>query len=121
MGTRTLRRYEAKNVSIAFSASLSGELNAEGLCLSGVIMPSEWTTANLTFQASNASGGTYRSVYDNGGTEVNITASAARTIVFTAADKEALEPLQYLKFRSGTAGTAVRQSGDRTLIALLRS
>jgi len=118
---RIRRRYQAKSVVIAQGASLSAELNTDGLPLAGIIMPAAWTSANLTFQAADKSSGTFANVYDGAGTELNVTAGASRSIGLTTSDMDALGAFQYMKIRSGTAGTPVTQGGARTIIAILRS
>ncbi len=99
---------------IANGESLSGELDLKGCNLFGLIMPTAWTTANLTFQVSNVSGGTFQNLYDDGGNEVTVAAAASRNI---AIDISALKiaPWRYLKIRSGTSGTAVNQGAARTI------
>jgi hypothetical protein len=106
-------------VSIAESGSLSGEVDLRGYELDAVLMPAAWTAANLTFQAAEASGGTFRDVHDDTGTEVTVTAAAARAIPIGTVTKR-LNGLQFLKVRSGTSGSAVTQSAARTLTLMLK-
>lgn len=78
-------------------------------------MPAGWTAANITLLASDDPAGTFQDVYDSGGTEVVLIAAASRMIVTTTAHKDAIAPLRYLKFRSGTTGTPVNQGAARDL------
>lgn len=98
--------------TITNGTSLSGAIDLGAATLFGIQMPSAWTTANLTFQAST-DGATYANLYDSTGAEVTVTAAASQFIVM------AVPPqwigLRYLKIRSGTSGTAVNQAADRTL------
>lgn len=106
----------SRTVTIASGQSLSAEVDMEEFSGSFVIvMPAAWTTANLTFQAASASGGTFQDVYDDAGTEVSVTVAASRTI---GVNKPALAPFRYLKFRSGTSGSAVTQAAQRVLTLL---
>jgi len=96
---------------IAISTSLSAAVYIRGGLLAVIEMPAAWDAANLTFQASG-DGTNYFNLYDEFGTEVTVTASTSRRI--------RLEPsqwagIQYLKIRSGTAGTPVTQTAERTL------
>lgn len=111
-------------VTIASSASLSDAVNfvdgslfyQERPALCGIIMPGTWTTADLTFQASE-DGSTFNDLYDELGAEVTVTAAASRYIRLSPAD---WARIRHLKVRSGTSGSAVAQGGDRTITLLLR-
>lgn len=108
-----------KTVTIASGASLSDEVDLEGYRIASIFMPATWTTANLTFAASNATGGTFNAFYDDTGTEVGVTAADSRTIgIDTVAG--ALASVRYLKVRSGTVGTAVNQGDERSIIFILK-
>jgi hypothetical protein len=97
--------------TIASGAALSDGHKMYGGDLVGIQMPSAWTTANLTLQAS-VDGSTYQNVEDDGGTEVTITAQAS---VFIGLDPKLLEGATHLKIRSGTSGTAVNQAAERVI------
>lgn len=109
-----------KTVTIGSGASLSGEVDLEGYKLAAIIMPAAWTAANLTFQASDASAGTFADVYDDAGTEVSVTAAVSRAIGMDAAMPE-LAAFRFLKIRSGTTATPVAQGADRTLTLVLKA
>jgi len=107
------------SASIASGESLTGEIDLEQFTYLAIVMPSEWTPANLTFQVSDASGGTYQNVYDDTGVEATVIVSASRTV---SIDMNAmkLQPFRYLKIRSGTSVVAVNQTADRTIKILTK-
>jgi len=109
-GTRTLA-----SSTISNGTSLSSAIDFGASTLFGIQIPSSWTTANLTFQAS-ADGVTYGNLYDSTGTEVTVTAAASEFIVF--ASPAPWLGIRYLKIRSGTSGTPVNQAADRALLAV---
>lgn len=99
------------SLTIANGASQSDAIRLNGSALVGIELPAAWTTANLTLLASNDNS-TFNPVYDSAGTEVTITAAASRYVV--------LQPglffgMEWLKLRSGTAGTPVNQGADRVI------
>ena len=106
---------EVVEVEIASGASLSAGLFLGGMRLVGIEMPSTWTAANITFEAS-PDGVTYNKLYDQDGTEVIVTAATDRFITVFATY---LAGTRYLKVRSGTSGTPVNQAADRTLRLIL--
>jgi hypothetical protein len=110
-----------KTVTIAESASLSAEVDLEGAALVGIHMPAAWTAANLTFQVAPTSGGTFYDAYDDGGTEINVTAAAQRYIGLLSDDALSLSAARFLKIRSGTTGTPVNQAAARTLTLVLKT
>lgn len=102
--------------TISGGGSLSAEVDLNGHNIVGIYMPGTWQTANLTFQASNATGGTFYDVYDSAGNELVVTAAASRVIV----DVPELAPIRFLKVRSGTTGTPVVQAANRNIILLVK-
>lgn len=100
--------------TIAESGSLSDEIDlGEGRVLCAIDMPADWDAANLTFQASYNSGGTFDDLYDQYGTEKTVTAAADRYIPLD--DPAFWLGVRYLKVRSGTAASAVEQTAARTI------
>jgi hypothetical protein len=98
-------------VTILNGASLSNAVPLYGGLPAVIEMPAAWTAAVLTFQTSGDNTNFFN-VYDDAGSEVSITTDASRRI--------RLEPTQWagisqIKIRSGTAGAAVNQGGDRIL------
>lgn len=102
--------------TIPAGGSLSGEVDLNGHQIVAIYMPGTWQAANITFTASNVSGGTFYDVYDSAGNELTVTASASRTIV----DIPELAPLRFIKVRSGTSGTPVTQGANRNIILIVK-
>ena len=100
-------------VTIASGASLSAEVDLESRILCAIDMPADWDAANLTFQASYNTGGTFDNLYDQYGTEKTVTAAADRYISLD--DPAFWLGVRYLKVRSGTAASAVNQNAARTI------
>lgn len=106
---------------IASGQSLSAAANLGKWSLVGIVMPSSWSAAALSFQASPDGGVTFYELYYLSGlasTEYVITAPAASQWI-------QLDPAQWrginvLKVRSGTAGTPVAQTGGATLTLVCR-
>jgi hypothetical protein len=108
---------DTTTVTIANGQSLSGAADLKGLGTPVRIdMPAAWTAANLTFQVS-ADGVTYQDLYDDGGSEVTVTAAAGRSIFLQPAE---WAHVRYLKVRSGTAAVPVNQGTDRLLTLVVR-
>ena len=102
------------NATIANGASLSGVVDiGEGKTLCAIDMPADWTAANLTFQASTASDGTFDNLYDQYGTEKTVTAAEDRYIPLD--DPAFWLGVRYVKVRSGTAASAVNQGAERVI------
>ena len=102
-----------QSTTIASGTSLSGEIEVKNQLLA-IEMPAAWTAASITFQASSTSGGTYKDVYDDLGSEVTLTAGANRVITI---DNNALKlaSLKFIKLRSGTTATPVNQAAARVI------
>ena len=98
--------------TIALNGSLSGAVRLPpGHVLVGIVMPADWTAADLTFQFS-ADGSTYQNAYEDDGTELGVTGTAAANI---AVDPLFFRCAPFLKVRSGTAGSAVAQAAARSI------
>lgn len=101
--------------TIANGASLSAAVGLGLHRVYAIQMPSAWTAASLTFQASYDNS-TFANVYDDTGTELTITVAASRFVI--------LDPVKFLgiraiKVRSGTSGAAVNQGAERLLQLVL--
>lgn len=102
------------SATIANGESLSGVVDTgEGRVLCAIDMPADWTAANLTFQASTASDGTYDNLYDQYGMEKTVVAAAGRYISLD--DPAFWLGVRHLKVRSGTAAAPVNQSAARVI------
>jgi len=75
-----------------------------------VVVPSTWTTADLTFQTSD-DGRAYHDVYDEGGSELTVKATAGAWLIIP--DAYACGFGRYVKVRSGTAASPVNQAAAR--------
>lgn len=115
------------NVVIANGAALSDAVDLWQQTLGGIIMPSAWTAAGLSFQGhdgqgiNEAGGGAgepptgssgWKDIYDADGTELVALADASRFITIAP---DAFRPVRWLRVRSGTTGTPVNQGAARTL------
>lgn len=98
------------DVTIANGASLSGSTNLAGHILCGFYMPSAWTAASITLQASY-DGTNFSDVYYDG-SEVSITASASQYI---SLDPQRYFGIQQIRVRSGTSSSAVNQAAERVI------
>lgn len=103
-------------VAIASGASIAASgLDISDRALVGVILPATWTTADLTFQTSDDNV-TFQNLYDENGTEYTLTGSTgARNIAIL---NGLVIGHRYIKVRSGTSGSAVTQTGARSLTVL---
>jgi hypothetical protein len=105
-----------RTATIANGASLSGELDIKDFVNGAIRMPSSWTAANLTFQGSEETGGTFEDIYDDSGNEATVTAAASRCLLLPAA----VMAWRYIKIRSGTSATPVNQGAERSLVLVLK-
>lgn len=105
------------DVVIANGASLSAAIDLGGLHLAGIAMPGAWTAAGITIQTS-FDGTTWFDVYD-AGTELTLVAGASQYVLLDFTKTIALG--QFIKVRSGTAGTPVNQGGARSISLVSRS
>lgn len=100
---------------IANGTSLSGAVPCGSGALVAIEMPSAWTTANLTFQASY-DGVNFFELYDDQNNELTVDAAAALHIALgTTVKPDHFRGAAYLKVRSGTSGSATNQGADRQI------
>jgi hypothetical protein len=98
--------------TIALGASLSGGIYLGAGQLCGLVLPTGWDTASITFQSS-MDGTIWLDFYDDGGNEVVLTPATAK---YTPLDAGTFGGVVYLKVRSGTAGSPVNQSAARAIV-----
>lgn len=108
--------YVSATATITSGQSLSGAVGLGGRLLGALVMPSGWTTAVLTFQASD-DGTTFRNVYDEFGNEYTVQAAVDRHILL---DPSKFSGCDAIKIRSGTSGAAVNQGADRSIKLQMR-
>lgn len=109
-------------VTIAASASESSAIEIQGQINGFAIeMPTEWTTAAITFLGAHGPDGTYKKIVGDTGTELSVTAATSEIIVVDTATKvQALRAMKYIKVRSGTAASPVVQTANRTLYLITK-
>ena len=109
--------YDVIDVLIASGGSLSAAVAVDAGEIVGISVPTI-DAAGLTFQVAIA--GTYRNLYNSDGTTETAVGSSTgdRVVQAPAALKEA--GAVSVKVRSGTAGTPVNQTADRTIRLLLQ-
>jgi hypothetical protein len=105
------------DVTIASGQSLSSVAYTNRANVIGIIMPSAWTTANLTFEAS-IDGDTFYDFFDPFNQRQHVHADASRFI--GGLDVLAFGSFNYLKVRSGTPAAPVAQAETRVIRLVLR-
>lgn len=111
--------WEALPVTLTAGSTLSGSINLGGLRFFGIVMPVDWTPANLTFQTSPDAGATWFDMLDQNGNELLVASAPGTYIALNTPFQFASMP--YLKIRSGTSALPVAQASDRVLQLFLRS
>ncbi len=109
---------ETAGAVIESGASLSDAVDLSGLRLFGLVLPTQWTTASITFQASYDGGASWHDMYDKDGNELTASAAASRNVVL---DPTNFAAVPMMKVRSGTSGTPVAQGAARSVGLVLRS
>lgn len=117
-GLKTGKNRSTVTAPIANGESLSTGCDCRGYEISGIVMPAAWTAASLTFQGSH-DGATYQNVYDTNGVEVTFTPTVALDHGLLADILLALRPWDYVKVRSGSAGTPTNQGAARLVVLAL--
>lgn len=114
--------YRVATVAIGSGASLSAEIDTTGRSLAAILIPSDWTLADLTFQIASASGGTYMDLYDDQNNEIRVVIGAVGAARALGLDSVAfaLAPFRYIKIRSGPSAGAVNQVGAKTLTLIFK-
>ena len=114
------RIYMVQTAFITISQSLSGEVDLAGYGLVGLIFPTAWTAASLSFQASDVSGGTFYNLRDDTGTEISV-AAAGSVAIGCDVDGPKLAPFRFLRLRSGVAATTVPQAASIAITLILKT
>lgn len=104
-------------VVIPNGAALSAPLGLGSKTLCGLLLPSTWNAAALTFQAS-PDGTTFYEVVTAAGTAATVTATAGQ---FVQIDPTLWHGINDLIIRSGTLASPVNQTGAQTITVILRS
>lgn len=115
---------DAIPVTIASGGSLSSAVALGGKVLVGLVMPSGWTSADITFQASHDGGTTFGELVTSDFAAADAIAAvqihSPAASDFIAFDPAKLRGVQSLKVRSGTSGAAVTQGADRIINLIVR-
>lgn len=106
-------------VQIAAGQSLSGEVDIGSKSLVGIVFPSNWTTASLSFQASIDSSA-FGELLDQTATAISVSSVTGGALTVIAIDPAKLRGITALKVRSGTSGVAVNQVNLVTLTLITR-
>jgi hypothetical protein len=110
-------QFQQLTLTIAAGASLSTDIDLGIARFAGVIVPSGWTAANITFQAS-VDDITWFELYDDSGTEVTLTVGGTPPYFIIAKTPAVFAPVRFLKLRSGTAALPVVQVSAASLIVV---
>lgn len=119
-----LGSHTSTTVTIASSASLSDAANLGAVragALAGIIVPSTWTTAVISFAAGLTADGTFYPLYNAAGAEVSTGSIVGGTAVWVALIPTDFAGVPFIKVRSGLVGAAVNQSGGDTLTLVIRA
>ena len=104
-------------IDITSDDEVTPAISLLGLTPVAIIMPAGWDAAALTFQAADTDGN-FLDMYDDDGVEVSVDADADRHIRLVPSE---WVNIKQLIIRSGTTGTPVSQSADRTFTILTRN
>lgn len=102
--------------TIAAGGKQSSAIEIEGARHLGLVIPSVWAAAAITFLASH-NGTDYVALYKDEGTEVTTSVTVSTAIGLNTYEP-VLSPWQYIKIRSGTAASEVAQPGPKATVAL---
>lgn len=108
-----------QTVSILAGNALSSGADLGDRQLLGLVMPSAWSAASLTFQVSN-DGNVFYDLHFGAG-ELTITAAQGATSNSAVTlPPDSFLPWRYVRVRSGTSSAPVNQTADRTIILVSR-
>lgn len=99
--------------TISASGNITPEIDlGHSGVLQGIIIPTSWTSAGITFQVSDShkkDGDTFIDSYDETGVEISISAGSSRHISLLP---DQFAGARFLKIRSGTSSTPVTQVAE---------
>ncbi|WP_368292871.1 hypothetical protein [Dehalobacter sp. TBBPA1] len=109
-----------QTVIVLTGQSLSNEIVSKGQLLA-LDIDTNLTGAvtQMTFQGSMTSGGVYKNIYDDSGSEVAVAVAANRIVTIDLAALK-LAAVPFLKIRFGTSASPVNATADRTIIVSSR-
>ena len=111
---------QTATATITSGTALSAQVDIGPKSLVGIVVPSTWTTAGISFQASVDGGQTWGELEDQTATAIGVSSITGGTQVFVAFDPTKLRGVWSLKVRSGTAAVPVNQTGTVALTLVLR-
>lgn len=104
------------NIAIGTSVS-SNFIELDGRTVTGLFVPTVWTTANITLQTALTPTGTWYDVLSEAGAEVVLTATQGAFLLIPAA---LLNGLDFIRVRSGTSLVPVNQVAARVIVLNVR-
>lgn len=110
--------WEVLPVTLTGGSSITDLVDLGGLRLFALVVPSDWATANITFQMSPDGGTTWANMKDQNGNEIVVTAGASDCVLLNPTQ---FSSLPFLRLRSGTAASPVVQASSRSIQLVLRS
>jgi hypothetical protein len=114
----SLYSVEIVTATITTGTSLSAQVNLGDRALCGIYLPSNWTTASLSFQASPDGGTTFGELLDSAAAAIAVSSVAADK--FIAMDADRWRCINCIKVRSGTSGAATNQTNTVAIKLLTR-
>lgn len=87
------------NASIAAGATTSDAIELGGARLAGLVLPGNWTPADLTFSVSS-DGTIYNTLYDNSDTAYTVQGGSSRAVQLALQD---FVPWKYVKLISSAS------------------
>jgi hypothetical protein len=106
--------------TITAAGNLSPEVDIGGYPIVGIVIPSGWTTATLSFQASPDGGVTWGELLTPSGAAYAIGSVTGGAQMRIAVDPTALRGVRSIKVRSGTSASPVNQTNTVSVILLSR-
>jgi hypothetical protein len=103
---------------IAEASAISGQVDLGGYSLVGIVFPTNWSAAGLSFQASCDGGNTWGELLDDTATAISIGSVTGEA--FVAIDPAAWRGVRSIKVRSGSKASPVAQPEAVTLTLLTR-
>lgn len=111
-----------QQISVTIPAGVSGISGAVPLgdkTLVGIVIPANWVTASLSFQAS-ADDTNFGELLDSTATAIAITSVTGGALVVIALDPTKWRGVRTIKVRSGTSAAPVNQTNSPVLTLLTR-
>ena len=106
-------------VTISSGSSISVGFETDGQPIMGLQLPTAWTAAGITMQASY-NGTTYGEVTNSSGTYASVVVSTSTYAAILPTEVAACYGAPYVRLRSGTLSAAVLQGGDRVIQVVTR-